>query len=310
MNFFKSESIPGVAYKILLLLGIAAGCYATFLGFSSKNTTETIIVGMLTVLVGAALVEKQSLFKDIFSELIVTKEKLQSITNNIDKTINILSKNHELEELFRDAHNKGIKRILTEQEVEPMGREALSKSDNLKVIGFTSAWLVKEENDIRLKRMLNDNKQIQVIIPNPLADEIKVRYQIGEPSDKVLGRKTIAIRIITWYEQKLANNNFTLKVYDHYPTVTTTFYDDEVYVSSVLFKRQTKDNLTTVFDIDSTAGQIYLEHFNNVYIFGSADVDDEYILALINEFPELKDVINDINEDFSMLKKIIDDNER
>ena len=186
--------------------------------------------------------------------------------------------------ILGDFLDKGIERICTSDEVTKTTQDILDKTTRFKVLGIGNTWLLTTSNLNKLKKICNKGVQVEVLIPDPLSQEIAERYLNDEPESIVLDLNGLADNVIKWYEfmkDDEYGGNLKVLLFDDYPVINMSIYDDRVFVSPVLYKRRGKDCLTAVFKQPSIASNMYIEHFDELFRKGR-EITEEKLIELKN----------------------------
>lgn len=173
-------------------------------------------------------------------------------------------------QILGDFLDKGIKRMCTSEEADRLSPELLRSSKVFKVLGIGNKWLVDGPcREILIKR-IKEGREAQILIPDPTSQEIAERYLNDEPDTFELGLSGLAERAINWHKLVTEyGSNLEVRLYDDYPVVNMSIYDNCVFVSPVLYKRRGKDCLTTVFRSPSIGSAYYVEHFDGLFNKGN-----------------------------------------
>jgi hypothetical protein len=194
---------------------------------------------------------------------------------------------HEREKfmILGDVIEKGIKRLSDPKERNSSGEEALKRTKELSVMGFSMDWLLNE-NLRRLEEMIAHGYEIKIMMANPLSPAVINRYNNDEPKPLRRGREGIALNINQMYHITKKSEHAVLKVFNNYPVSTVTIYDEDVYVGPVLYLQTPRDNMTTIYRRHSSGAQAYINHFNKIFESETAStiVDQNYMRDLYNEF--------------------------
>jgi len=180
-------------------------------------------------------------------------------------------------QILGDFLEKGAERICTSEEITLEVPNIIRSTKFIKVLGIGNSWLLKDSNLNLLKKHLNDGKSAKILIPNPLSIEIIERYKNDEPATFELDLGGLAEFAIDWYELMKEYESLEVRLYDGYPVVNMSVYQDYLFASPVLFKRRGKDSLTAVFKRPSKGSSIYEENFDNLFELGSNDISEDYI---------------------------------
>lgn len=184
-----------------------------------------------------------------------------------------------------DFIEKGIERVCTGDEIAEVGREELTSSKLLKVIGIGTSWLVTGSNHERLLEMLENKLPVQVLVPDPCAREIIERYEKDEPPEFELGLSGLADRLRHWDSLRKRYGTLNIRAYHRYPVANVTILEHHVYVGPVLYKRRAKDNLTAIFRRPSKGAEVYEDHFNNILESGSVEITEAFMAEVNRQYP-------------------------
>ena len=183
--------------------------------------------------------------------------------------------------------DKGIERICTSDEISTRTPTILQSTTVFKVLGIGNSWLVENPKllDILIGK-LEDGKEAKILIPDPLSEEIIERYNNDEPNTFEKGLPGLARLAISWYMMMQQYKNLQVRLYDGYPVVNMSIYDNYIFVSPVLYKRRGKDCLTAVFRRPSSGSSIYEGHFDDLFKTGSYDITSDYIDQISNKLKD------------------------
>lgn len=201
--------------------------------------------------------------------------------------------------LVEDWFLHGIEAVCGENEINEIGHKELMTTKQLKVIGLGLTWLLHNpDNHNRMKQILfegGNEVTVTILLPNPLEPLIERRVNKDEPETHSYELSDLARNIRAWYDLKNNShhefnpNALEIKVYDTYPVVNMSIYDERLYVAPYLYKRAGVDSLTVIYrrkrDGTSTVGaRIYEEHFEQVYN-SSQEITPGYLALLNRKFP-------------------------
>lgn len=260
---------------LLPIITVVIGCLVSFeiKPFSITFSKDQVIVGLLTLLAADSIIAR-----------ITSLGSIEESVLNLNNALFSLKKEFKI---LIDFGEKGLQRACTKEEAAFEGHVALMKTKMLKLMGIGASWLAGEQNRSRLIEMLNNNYPVTILLPDPCSRDIKNRYINDEPPEFELGLTGIATRIKDWYSLSQHYKSLSLKVYKIYPVATVTVYEDKVFVSPVLYKRRTMDNLTIIFSRPSKGAIIYESHFDQISSRAALDVDINYLNQLTLEFPNM-----------------------
>jgi hypothetical protein len=186
--------------------------------------------------------------------------------------------------LIHDWDEKGVERVCSGAEIASVSAQEIQETDSLKVIGIGNAWLLKGEQYSRLLQLLERGKSAQVLIPDPLAPQIRERYASDEGEGAELDPRDFARLVLRWKNEMRIHAGLKVRAYHRYPMMNVSVYSNRVLASPILYRRRGKEGLTFVFRRPSIGADIYEGHFDKVFESGSNEIDDAYLERLRLEF--------------------------
>lgn len=292
------SELDRLAYRVsIILMIVLIGVYYLLWEYVPPNTRFTFVrdlgLSLITNFIPIFLVFAASyvLFRKI-QEIKSSQETSDTIRGIVEQTNNHLSQPlAAIEEkldlvtaLTRDSRQKGIERICTKAESDEFGEEEMRKTDVLKVIGIGNSWLLREPHFSIFKSLLENNRPVTLLLPDPLSEAIQDRYLHDEPDSAKLNLRGLAEILLEWVELGRKYRTLTLKAYDRYPMATVSIYSHRVFASPVLYQRRGVENLTVIFRRPSIGSGTYEDHFNKVFKTGSVDITPHYLAKLRQEY--------------------------